>query len=86
MRAELASEVPGLEHAATVLLVRPHAEVLLSAASPEMIRILSLAHNPQTIGNLLALPGEHPDDEERQAEANMQALVALINAGALVRA
>lgn len=86
VRAELASEVPGLEHAATVLLVRPHAEVLLSAASPEMIRILSLAHNPQTIGNLLALPGEHPDDEERQAEANMQALVALINAGALVRA
>lgn len=84
--AELASEVPELEHAAAVLLVRPHVEVLLSAASPEMIRILSLAHNPQTISNLLAVPGEHPDDEEQQTKANMQALVTLINAGALVRA
>ncbi|OBV11957.1 putative DNA-binding domain-containing protein [Erythrobacter dokdonensis] len=86
VRALLASDVPELEHAEAVLLVRPHAEVLISAASLEMVRILALAHNPQTIGNLLALTGEHPGDEEQQADANMQALVALINAGALVRA
>jgi hypothetical protein len=86
VRAELASEVPGLEQAEAVLLVRPHAQVLICALGPAAAGILALAHNPQSIGNLLALPGEHPDDEERQAEANMQALVALINAGALVRA
>jgi hypothetical protein len=86
VQAQLANEIPGLERAAAVLLVRPHAEVLISAASLEMVRILTLAHNPQTIGNLLALPGEHAGDEEQQAETNMQALVALINAGALVRA
>lgn len=86
VRAELASEVPGLEQAEAVLLVRPHAEVLICALSAAAAAVLALAHNPQTIGNLLALPGEHPDDEERQADANMQALVTLINAGALVRA
>lgn len=85
VRALLASEVPDLEHAEAVLLVRPHAEVLISAISATAAGTLTLAHNPQTIGNLLALPGEHSDDEEQQAEANRRALVALINAGALVR-
>jgi hypothetical protein len=82
----LGAEVPGLDGADAILLTRPDAEVLVSPASALMAKILALSRNPQPIGNLLAPDGEQGDDEGAPVDAVMQALVALINAGALVRA
>lgn len=82
----LGAQVPGLEGAEAILLTRPEAEVLVSPASALMTQILALAQNPQPVGNLLAPGGEQADDEGAPVDAAMQALVALMNAGALVRA
>jgi hypothetical protein len=85
-KAILGAELAELEEAEAILLTRPDADVLVSPASALMAKILALALNPQPIGNLLAPDGEQGDDEGAPVEAAMQALVALINAGALVRA
>ncbi|MEO0056747.1 MAG: hypothetical protein RIT17_183 [Pseudomonadota bacterium] len=82
----LGAEVPELDGAEAILLTRPEAEVLVSPASTLMAEILALSRSPQPIGNLLAQGGEPHDDESQPVDAAMQALVTLINAGALVRA
>lgn len=82
----IGAEVPGVTQAEAILLARPGAEVLIAPASDLMETLLNLAENPRTIGNLLALGGEPQDDVAEPIDAVMQALVALINAGALIRA
>jgi hypothetical protein len=81
----LDAEVPGLGAAAAILITRPEAEVLVAPASALMTGILALSHNPQAVGNLLAAGYEPDSDEAPPADSATQALVALINAGALVR-
>jgi hypothetical protein len=82
----LGAEVPGLSDAEAILLTRPDADVLVAPATAVMATMLTLAEKPHPIGNLLApgseVEGEHADG----VDAAMQALVGLINAGALVRA
>jgi len=82
----IGAEVPGLANADAILITRPDAEVLVGPASAPMARMLAAAQNPLTIGNLLTRPGEHEEDEAQATDADMQALVALINAGALIGA
>ena len=67
--------------ATAILITRPEAEVLLNAADRAMVAIFDgLAEKVQTVGNLFELPGEP------EAEAGLKAVLALLNAGALVRA
>lgn len=80
------AEVPGVAKSDAILIARPHADVLISPASALMTLVLSAAENPVTIGNLLTLPAEPANNEAAQVDAVMQALAALINAGALVTA
>jgi hypothetical protein len=82
----IGAEVPGLGEAETILITRPQAEVLVAPANDLMDQIFALAEKPRTIGNLLALASEVQGDEAELVDAAMQALVALINAGALIRA
>jgi hypothetical protein len=82
----IGAEVPGLGEAETILITRPQAEVLVAPANDLMNRVFALAEKPRTIGNLLALASEVQGDEAELVDAAMQALVALINVGALIRA
>lgn len=82
----LGREVPGLAAADAILVTRPGAEVLVAPATAPMADIFALAQKPSTIGNLLGAGCEPAIDEAAQIDASMQALLALINAGALVRA
>lgn len=85
LREQLGSEVPGLDDADSLLLTRPDAEVLASAASAGMWTIFASLDTPDSIGNLLALPSE-PDCKDRLSPDDfMQALIALLEAGALKR-
>lgn len=78
----IGAEVDGLVQAEAVLITRPASDVLIFPASAAMAVMLIMAENPRMIGNLLA-----PDGEEQSDPATaMPALVALIEAGALVRA
>lgn len=83
---ELAAEVPGLADAEAVLIVRPDAQVLVHPASRTMRAILREAQDPAAIGNLLAAGDEPGGMEQPAPEAAMQALVALLDAGALRKA
>jgi len=82
----IGAQVPGLAQADTILIARPYADVLISPASALMADLLAAAENPVTIGNLLAGTSENPGDEATCVDAIMQALAALINAGALIAA
>lgn len=82
----IGAEVPGLAQADAILITRPDAEVLVTPASALMEDLLAAAENPRAISNLLALGSELQSHEMQAADAAMQALVALINAGALIRA
>jgi hypothetical protein len=82
----IGAEVPGIADAESILIARPDAEVLVFPASAGMAAILAAAENPQSIGNLLSQTSEPEDDEAKAVDASMQALAALINAGALIRA
>lgn len=81
----IGKEVAGAEEAAAILIARPFADVLISPATDVMAAMLHAADRPNTIGNLLALAGEHRADHGEVAEASKQALVALLDAGALTR-
>lgn len=81
----ISAQVPGLAAAEAILIVRPRAEVLIAPASVLMAEILAAAENPVTIGNLLADVGESNDNKEAAVAAIMQALVALINVGAIAK-
>ena len=82
----LEREVPGLAAAAAILLVRPDADVLAIPLDPEMRAVLSACENPLSIGNLLQ-GGSEPVGKDRLApDRAMAALIALLGAGALIRA
>lgn len=83
---ELAAEGPGLADAEAVLIVRPDAQVLVHPASRTMRAMLHAAKNPLAIGNLLAAGDEPGGMDQPTPEAAMQALVALLVAGALRKA
>jgi len=82
----IGAEVPSVAESYAVLIARPHADVLISPASVLMADVLAAAEKPITIGNLIARQTETHDDEAAQVDAIMQALAALINAGALMTA
>ena len=82
----IGAEVPSVAESYAVLIARPHADVLISPASALMADVLAAAEKPITIGNLIARQTETHDDEAAQVDAIMQALAALINAGALMAA
>jgi hypothetical protein len=82
VHAAIGAEVDGLAQAEAVLITRPASEVLIFPASAAMAEMLIMAENPRMIGNLLAPDGEEHSD----TAAAMPALVALIEAGALIRA
>ena len=79
----LAAE-PGLESLSDVhrvLITRPDAEVLLNPADAPMTQAFqTLQNSSQPLRNLFELPGE-PD-----SKAGLGAVLALLNAGALIRA
>jgi hypothetical protein len=79
------AEVPGLAAAEAILIARPEAEVLVSPATAIMADVLFAAEKSCTIGNLLERFTEHGGDGTRTVDGIMQALAALINAGAVAR-
>lgn len=81
----IGAEVAGLGAAEAIVIARPQAQVLVSPASALMAQLLAEAKNPVTIGNLLMQTGESMDNNEAAVAAIMQALAALINAGAIAR-
>lgn len=85
VHAVLDHEVPSLAYAEAILVTRPDVDVLVLPASHRMADLFAVAQNPQSIGNLLGSMREPVDDKEDAVAAQMQALVELINAGALVR-
>lgn len=81
----IGEEASGLAHAYALLVTRPEGQVVVSAATPDMLRIFCAVAGPVTIGNLLAGSGE-PDFEDQLSPENfMPALIALLGAGALQR-
>lgn len=78
--ALLAEEVPDFAEAAAILLTRPQAEVRIGAANPAMAQQFALLAKSQNVCNLLEAGGE-PAGED-----SLQALFALLSAGALVLA
>ena len=86
IRQAIGPEVPGLGYAEAALIVRPDAEVLIVPASRHMHDLLARARNPLSIGNLLGA-GSEPDGMDQPCPDDaMQALVALLDAGALRKA
>lgn len=83
MHALIGAEVPGLEKAEAILIARPQADVLIAPATALMAELLHQSDTPISIGNFLLIGNESPSSDEELAEKSMQALVALINAGAL---
>lgn len=82
----IGKEAPGLAAATAILIVRPEADVLVSPASVAMRAILAELQDSQTIGNLLGHFDE-PDCKDRLSSDDfMAALIALLEAGALIRA
>lgn len=82
----IGAEADAIAKADAILITRPDAEVLVAPASDLMLKLLDLAQNSRTIGNLLALGSEPSDEQEAPVDAAMQELVFLINAGVLIRA
>lgn len=82
----IGENIPEVKDAAAILLTRPQDAVLVSAASMLMAQLLAAAGSATSIGNLLAFPCEPDPDGTPDTDANMQGLVALINAGAFVAA
>lgn len=71
---------PGLAGAEALLLTRPQADVMIGPCSALMAGMMAAAGCfPATIGNLLAQPGE-----QRAEDDALPALIALIEAGALI--
>lgn len=86
VRDIIGAEVPEVSHAVGILMTRPQAEVLLSAASDLMIEVLARAQGTISIGNLFGETGEQHKEGAAEISPAMEALVALFNAGALVAA
>lgn len=80
------AEVPGLCKSEAILITRPQADVLIAPVTHFMTELLLIAENRTAIGNLLVAGNESLTDESEHANETMQALVALIYAGALIAA
>lgn len=78
-------EVPGLAEADAILVCRPLAEVLVAPSTRLMATLLQFAEKPTSIGNLLARTCEqdHANPAQDDLEEAMQALIALLEVGAL---
>ncbi|MCB2072824.1 MAG: putative DNA-binding domain-containing protein [Novosphingobium sp.] len=74
-------EVPSVVAAAIVLLARPGADVLVVPATPAMGVIFGRLEEPREVGELLS----GPCGSEFREQDMLPALIALIEAGALVR-
>jgi hypothetical protein len=81
----IGEEVPGVADANGILITRPEAQVLVSPASAAMRALFRACDVPVTIGNLLAGPNEPGSMDRMPAHDFMPALVALLEAGALIR-
>lgn len=80
--AALIADHPPIAGAEALLLTRPDADVMIGPCSALMAGMMAaLASFPASIGNLLAQPGE-----QRAEDDALPALIALIEAGALIRA
>ena len=79
----IGAEVAGIDGAHAILIARPFADVLISPATRAMVAMLDVARNSLSIGNLLAKMSEHDGDSDEAPEKAMQALVSLLDAGAL---
>jgi len=75
---DLASEVPGLADASAILVSRPHADVVAGPATALMALQFNLLTEPQPVCNLLEC------GDELEGEDSLQALFAMLQAGALV--
>lgn len=82
----IGAEVPGLCETEAILIARPDADVLIAPATRLMAELLRIAETRTAISNLLIACGESLPGEGEDAEKSMQALVALINVGALTAA
>lgn len=82
----LDKEIAGLGKAEAILIARPHATVLVSPACVLMADILALVEKTVSISNLLAVLCEPDSNRAAAVEETMQALIALINAGAITSA
>lgn len=82
----IGDEVPGLGDAPAILLTRPHAQVLVAPANAVMSAVFANAGKPVSICNLLG-DGAEPDGEHQLPPDDiMNALIALMESGALQRA
>ncbi len=80
----IGDQLPDLAQAGWLLLVRPEEQVRLVPATAAMRAILGAAQFPAPIGNLLAICNELPGSKGSSPDAAMPALIALIEAGALL--
>lgn len=78
-------EVLNAASAYALLLVRPEADVLVSPATAAMAMLLPMFKKSVTIGNLFTAANEHRGKDKLSPDDIMPALLALIDAGALLR-
>lgn len=82
----LEDAVPGLWSNAAVLLSRPEEQVLVSPASAEIAAIMGQLAQPQKLRNIFLALTEPADVKQYAWEDIMPALIALLEAGALMLA
>lgn len=81
---DIGADVPGLVDAHAILITRPGAEVLVHPADGKMHAIFPIFGKSSTLGNLLAHSNEPHCKDEQVGDDQMTALVALLEAGALM--
>lgn len=82
----LGDENPAVRDAIAIILVRPHAEVLISSATAAMAEIFENLREPTSICNLLAGPYEPAGEGQGQPDEILPALISLIEAGTITKA
>ena len=85
LHLHLQSDVPGLDDASAILIVRPEADVRIVPLSLAAERVASCLQGPAAIGNLLDAWTEQYGEAPEEAAAFMAALIGLIECGAIVR-
>jgi hypothetical protein len=81
----IGEEVPELDGADAILIARPEAEVLVSAATSAMAMLISALTIPSSIGNLFASLTEPECKNQLPSDDFMPALIALLEAGAVTQ-
>ena len=85
LHRHLETDLPGLDAASALLLVRPDAEVRILPLTPDEDQLMSHLQRPETISNLLAVWSEKEVRTPEDATVFMSALISLIEYGALVQ-